>query len=59
MMAPEGGPIVITVSVGLSQYDPLMGTMWLHLLQNDRADVSLPDTNQIREQCRCATCSLF
>ena len=28
-------------------------TLWSHLLQNGSADVSLPDTNQIWEECRC------
>ena len=45
--------IVITVFVRPSEchgYDLLMGIiLWSCLLQNDSADISLPGTNQIRE----------
>ena len=33
----------------------LMGTTFHNYL----ADVTLPDSNQIREECRCAICSSF
>ena len=38
----------------------LTGTMlWSLLLQNGSDYLPVPDTNQIREERRCATCSLF
>ena len=35
-------------------FDRLLEYLW-----NGLADVYLPDTNQLRQQCRCATCSSF
>ena len=72
IMAPKGhcvinvghcvinvGHCVINVSVRHGNELLMCTTLWSHLLQNGSADVSLPDTYQIREECRCATFSSF
>ena len=63
IMAPKGGHIVISVSVRSSVRHRLFlltgSSLCSLLLRNYSTDFSNDDTNQLREQCRCATCTSF
>ena len=67
IMAPKGGHIVISVSVRSSVRPSVRHRLFLLtgsslcslLLRNYSTDFSNDDTNQLREQCRCATCTSF
>ena len=67
IMAPKGGHIVISVSVRPSVLPSVRHRLFLLtgsslcslLLRNYSTDSSNDDANQLREQCRCATCTAF
>ena len=51
--------LIISLCQNMGVQNVILSWGLYFLLQTGSTDISLPDTSQIRAECRCATCSSF